>query len=116
MAVAGVRHRSLAARVGRAAVALGTAWLLAFPAIFFPVAHFVLVPGLIVGGLVLAAIRLRETHTLARLRGACPRCSAALDLTPGGRFHLPRLVQCVHCKNALTLVAADRAHVERPDA
>src|SRR5262245_25629883 len=104
-AVATVRHRSLASRVGRAALALGIAWLLAFPAIFFPVAHFVLVPGLVVGGVVLAALRLRETRTLARLQGTCPRCGTALNLTPGGRFRLPRSVQCVHCRNELTLAA-----------
>jgi hypothetical protein len=104
-AVATVRHRSLASRVGRAATALGIAWLLAFPAIFFPVAHFVLVPGLVVGGVVLAALRLAEARTLARLQGVCPRCGVALDLTPGGRFRLPRSVQCVHCRNELTLAA-----------
>src|SRR6185295_312574 len=66
-AVATVRCRSLAWRAGRAGLALGIAWLLAFPAIFFPVAHFVLVPGLLIGGVVLAAIRLREDRTLARV-------------------------------------------------
>jgi len=100
-----VRHRSVATRVGRAAVALVVAWLLAFPAIFFPVVHFVLVPGLVVGGVVLAGLRLAESRTLARVRGVCPRCHAALDLAPGGRFRLPRVVQCGRCRNELTLAA-----------
>ena len=104
-AVVSVQHRSLAARVGRAGLALGVAWILAFPAIFFPVVHFVLVPGLIVGGVVLAGFRLAEAETLARVRGVCPRCHAALDLTPGGRFRLPRAVQCGRCRNELTLAA-----------
>jgi hypothetical protein len=103
--VATVRYRTLASRVRRAALALGAAWLLAFPAIFFPVAHFVLVPGLVVGGVVLAVIRLREDRTLARIQATCPRCRTTLDLSPGGRFRLPRPVQCVHCKNELTLAA-----------
>jgi hypothetical protein len=103
--VAVVLHRRLASRAGRAGLALGIAWLLAFPAIFFPVAHFVLVPGLIIGGVVLAAMRLAETRTLARVRGTCPRCKAKLDLSPGGRYRLPRLVQCVRCRNELTLAA-----------
>src|SRR5262245_27668130 len=100
-ATATVRHRSLATRSGRAALGLAAAWLLAFPAIFFPVAHFVLVPGFLVGGLVLAVIRWREDRTLVRVRGTCPRCGVALELTPEGRFRLPRPVQCVHCKNEL---------------
>ena len=103
--VAVVQHRNLASRAGRAGVALGIAWLLAFPAIFLPVAHFVLVPALIIGGVVLAAMRLAETRTLARVRGVCPRCDARLDLTPGGRYRLPRVVQCVRCRNELTLAA-----------
>ena len=108
-AVVVVQHRSLASRAGRAGLALGIAWLLAFPAIFLPVAHFVLVPGLIIGGVVLAAMRLAETRTLARVRGTCPRCKAALDLSPGGRYRLPRTVQCARCRNELTLAAPDAA-------
>jgi hypothetical protein len=103
--VATILHRSLASRASRAGAALGVAWLLAFPAIFLPVAHFVLVPGLIIGGVVLGAIRLAEARTLARVRGVCPRCQAALDLSPGGRYRLPRMVQCDRCRNELTLAA-----------
>jgi hypothetical protein len=101
--VATVQERSLGARAGRAALALGAAWILAVPAVFLPVAHFALVPGLLVGGVVLAAMRLAETRTLARVRGVCPRCHAQLDVSPGGRFRLPRAVQCVHCRNELTM-------------
>ena len=106
-AVAVVRHRNLASRLGRATLGLVIAWLLAFPAVFLPVLHFVLVPGFVIGGVVLAAQRLREDRTLARVEGTCPRCGVALDATPGGRFRLPRAVQCVHCKNTLTVTAVD---------
>ena len=113
--VATVLGRSLGSRMRRAALALGITWLLAFPAIFFPVLHFVLVPGLIIGGIVLGAVRLREDRTLARLRGTCPRCGMALDLTPGGRFRLPRSTQCLHCKNQLTLAAVASRAGRGPD-
>ena len=115
-ATAVVRHRSIASRLGRAGVGLGIAWLLAFPAIFLPVLHFVLVPGFVIGGVVLAAVRLREDRTLARVEGTCPRCRAALDVTPGGRFRLPRSVQCPHCRNTLTLAAAAARGSETPPA
>ena len=105
--VATVRRRTVASRVRRAALALATAWLLAFPAIFFPVVHFLLVPGLVVGGVVLGVMFLREDRTLDRIRATCPRCGATLDLAPGGRFRVPRPVQCVHCKNELTLAPVD---------
>jgi hypothetical protein len=112
-AVATVRCRTLASRVRRAALALGTAWLLAFPAIFLPVVHFVLVPGLVIGGVVLGLMFLREDRSLDRIRATCPRCAATLDLAPGGRFRLPRPVQCVHCKNELTLAAVDTPEGQR---
>src|SRR5215475_5533429 len=80
-AVAVVRHRSLASRLGRAGLGLAIAWLLAFPAIFLPVLHFVLVPGFVIGGIALAVVRLREDRTLARVEGTCPRCGAALHAT-----------------------------------
>jgi hypothetical protein len=115
-ATAVVRHRSIASRLGRAGVGLAIAWLLAFPAIFLPVLHFVLVPGFVIGGLVLAAVRLREDSTLARVEGTCPRCRAALHATPGGRFKLPRSVQCLQCKNTLTLTAAGPPEGELPTA
>jgi hypothetical protein len=112
--VATVRSRTLAWRVRRAALALGAAWLLAFPAIFFPVVHFVLVPGLVVGGVVVGVMLLREDRTLARIQATCPRCGATLDVSPGGRFRLPRPVQCVHCKNELTLAAVATPEDRRP--
>ena len=102
--VATVRGRTLASRVRRAALALGASWLLAFPAIFFPVAHFVLVPGRVVGGVVLAYPPAGGPDAGAD-PATCPRCRATLDLSPGGRFRLPRPVQCLHCKNELTLAA-----------
>jgi len=115
-AVAIVQRRGLASRLGRAGLGLAIAWLLAFPAIFLPVLHFVLVPGFIIGGIVLAILRLREDRTLARVKGTCPRCGAQLDATPGGRFRSPRSVQCLQCKNTLTLTAADTPRSERPPA
>ena len=71
-AMAVVRRRSLASRLGRAGLGLAIAWLLAFPAIFLPVLHFVLVPGFVIGGVVLAAHRLRENRTLARVVAPAP--------------------------------------------
>jgi len=66
-AVAFVQRRTLVSRVGRAGLGLAVAWLLAFPAIFLPVLHFVLVPGLVIGGIVLAVHRMREDR---RWRGS----------------------------------------------
>src|SRR5262245_52899619 len=115
-AVAIVQRRGLASRLGRAGLGLAIAWLLAFPAIFLPVLHFVLVPGFVIGGIVLAVLRLREDRTLARVEGTCPRCGAQLDATPGGRFRSPRPVQWPQRQDTLPPTAADTTARERPPA
>src|SRR5216683_2576189 len=73
-------------RFGRVLGGLGMFWGLALASVFIPVAHFVLVPTFVVGGIVMALKRAREDRRLILLRGACPRCGAAQDFRPGGRF------------------------------
>lgn len=100
-----VVRQPLGARVMRAGIVLAVALPLAGAAVFIPLAHFVLVPGLLVAGAVIATNTLREDWRLARVQGACPRCHQALDVTPGGRFRSGRTFECPHCLNTLTLVA-----------
>jgi hypothetical protein len=90
-------------RAGRALVALAACWGLAFPAVFLPVAHFVLVPGLLLAGPVLAALRLREGRRLVEIRGACPRCGVRQQFRPGGRLRPRRTIDCPRCHSDLTL-------------
>ena len=102
--VVSIVRQPLASRLARAAMAL--ALPLAVAAVFIPLAHFVLVPGVLVAGGVIAAIRLREDWRLARVQGPCPRCGQPLDVAPGGRFQPRRTFECPHCLNTLTLVAS----------
>jgi hypothetical protein len=94
----------LARRIGRALLAAATFFLLAVAAVFIPLAHFVLVPGLAIAGVVVAASKLREDRRLARIQGRCPRCRTEMDVAPGGRFRAGRTLECPHCLNTLTLV------------
>jgi hypothetical protein len=91
-------------RLSRAAAALGICWGLAFPAVFLPVAHFVLVPGLLIAGPVLAVMQLRQRRRVVRIHGTCPRCGVTQDFAPGGALRPRRTVDCPHCRNDLTLV------------
>ena len=91
------------ARFGRVLGGLGMFWGPALVSVFIPVAHFVLVPSFVVGGIVMALKRAREDRRLILLRGACPRCGAAQAFRPGGRFVDGRSFDCPKCHGTVTL-------------
>ena len=93
-------------RFGRVLGGLGLFWGLGLASVFIPVAHFVLVPTFVVGGIVMAVKRAREDRRLIVLRGACPRCGAAQEFRPGGRFADARTFDCPKCHGNLTLTVA----------
>jgi hypothetical protein len=96
-------------RLGRALAGLAMCWALALGGLFIPVAHFILVPIFVVAGVVVAVKRAHEERRLLLLRGACPRCGAAQEFKPGGRFATGRSVDCPKCHGTLTLVTAETA-------
>lgn len=102
---AAVEVNSPGVRARRAGLALLAAWGLAVLAVFIPIAHFVLVPLLLVAGPLLAARRLGEVRTLLRLEGRCPRCGLAQTFETGGRFPPRRPVTCARCRSELTVEA-----------
>ena len=95
-------------RFGRGLAGLGMCWALALGGLFIP-AHFILVPTFVVAGIVVAIKRAREDRRLLLLRGACPRCGAAQELKPGGRFATGRSIDCPKCHGTLTLVTGESA-------
>lgn len=102
-ATAVVIEQAAGARLGRVLAGLGMFWGLALISVFIPVAHFLLVPTFAVAGIVMAAKRAREDRRLVLLRGACPRCGAAQEFRPGGRFVAGRRLDCAACHGNLTL-------------
>jgi hypothetical protein len=101
-----IRRQSSADRLRRVLAALGLFWGLAVPAVFMPVAHFILVPTLLLTGMVVAASRAREDIRLLGVHGHCPRCGAEQDFPASGRFHGEQALDCAHCHTRLTLTAA----------
>lgn len=104
-ATALVIEQSPPERFVRTLAGLGMFWGFALVSLFIPVAHLVLVPTFLVGGIIMAVKRAREDRRLLLLRGACPRCGATQELTPGGRFASGRSLDCPKCHGTLTLVA-----------
>jgi hypothetical protein len=90
-------------RFARTAGGLGMFWGLALASVFIPVAHFVLVPAFVVGGIVMAVKRAREDRRLLWVRGVCPRCGVEQELKPGGRFVDGRTFDCPSCHGNITL-------------
>jgi hypothetical protein len=105
-ATAKVLRQSASERMTRVLSALGVCWGLAIVAVFMPVAHFFLVPSLLVTGLVLAVLRGREDVRLLGVHGRCPRCGVEQDFPGSGRFQGEQALDCARCHNRLTLTAA----------
>ncbi len=97
-----VVRQSVGRRTARAVTALGACWGFAVVAVFIPVAHFLLVPGLVITGVVLAIVRAREAWRLARVHGMCPRCRLEQQFERGGGVRR-RTVLCPNCRNDLVL-------------
>lgn len=93
-------------RLRRAAGALAVAWLAAIGSAFIPLAHFVLVPGWFVAGLVLFRAQLDAAEVALGGWGTCPDCGCEQALDVKGRWDLPRSVTCVACQRGLTLARA----------
>jgi hypothetical protein len=102
-AVARLVTQSPRDRALRVLTALGIFWGLAIPAVFMPVAHFILVPTLLLTGIVVAFLRAREDVRLLGARGRCPRCSAETDFPGAGRLRGPHAIDCPRCHTRLRL-------------
>ena len=88
-------------RGGGMAVAGMALALIALP---IPLVHLVLVPGALLLGLGLGAIRAGQREIFSLAEGTCPFCGTAQRLGLAGRvFRLPRKVHCSNCQRELDL-------------
>jgi len=90
-------------RATRAARALAALWGVAALAILVPIAHFVLVPGFFVAGIVVGLRKLNELATVTQVSGICPRCGAERAFEAGGRLRASSKASCPACHNQLDL-------------
>jgi hypothetical protein len=102
-------------RLVRAASVALAGLVLALIFIPIPLVHFVLVPGALVLGFVLGALRLKQREIFSFAEGRCPYCGADQRLGLRGKaFRLPRRVSCRECRRDLDLganfSAGDRPH------
>ena len=77
--------------------------LVALVAIPIPLVHFVLVPGALLLGIVLAVRRLGQGEIFREVQGRCPFCGAEQSFQVMGRFRLPKTLHCSSCGRELVL-------------
>ena len=90
-------------RLGRAARTLGGWWGAGVVCVFIPIAHFVLVPACVIGGLVAAGVRFTVHRIVTVARGVCPDCGAEQDLDMLGPWRQRTHLACRVCHRALRL-------------
>jgi len=95
-------------RLVRALAVLAGCWIAAIASVFIPLAHFFLVPGFAVLGVVLAVVRGRERERLLGLHGVCPRCRREQDFGRGGRQGGQTWVTCPGCFTRLLVTIEPR--------
>jgi hypothetical protein len=101
-------------RIKRAVTIFGLAMVLAVIAIPIPIVHFILVPGALLLGAVLALVRLGQAEVFRTATGRCPFCGKAQSFTVMGKFRLPKKLYCSACQRQLLLEEATIAPPRSP--
>lgn len=96
-------------RLVRALGMLGLMWLLAVISIAIPIAHFVLVPALLIAGPVAAFMRYRVTEQYERVTGACPTCGSGVSIELDSSDRLPLWTYCPPSDDPIHVREASRA-------
>lgn len=89
-----VRRYSRRERLRSAGRLLATLWALAVGAVFIPLLHLVLVPGLLLGGLAGAAFRYRRKTRFETFEADCPVCAERHVFSLDGEAEIPKLPTC----------------------
>ncbi len=89
----------------RALKALAKFWLIALVCVLIPIAHFILVPGFVIGGIIAAKRRWNKDADGIDANGSCPACSNNICIDLDKSAELPQWHDCPECGDALELQA-----------
>ena len=98
-----VLHLDPLDRTRRALRHLGICWGGAIVSVFIPVAHFFLVPGCFLAGIVLLVVDLRTPQLVKAALGTCPDCGKEQVLDIPGRWKGGGDIACRYCHRMLRL-------------
>lgn len=90
-------------RMKRALLRLAACWAAAGVTLFIPLAHFVLVPGFLIAGPVIALGAYRMEWARNHASGRCPVCQADITLAMEAKDALPKWTYCPACNAPLQL-------------
>lgn len=101
-----IQEWSARERLQRALKWGGGCWGLAVASVFVPLAHFVLVPGLLLSGPFVALVVYSKESVILGGQGTCPHCRATLPIVRGTpKFPLRDL--CTQCQSSVLIEAPD---------
>jgi hypothetical protein len=97
-----LQHWDQQARMKRALRILGILWGIAVVTVFIPLAHFLLVPGFLIAGPIVAFKVYEQDRAILGGQCICPECGQAVTLVQAkDRWPLSDL--CSKCQSALTV-------------
>jgi len=91
-------------RLKRALQRLGFFWLLAGITAFIPIAHFVLVPGFLIAGPVVAYMTFQMGWMRNHVSGECPGCQKEITIKLEAKDELPKWTYCPACNVPLQII------------
>jgi len=93
----------------RAILTLLGFWALAALSIPILIAHFVLVPGFFIGGIVMSTKRWKTEEEAESVSGTCPNCHTDITINLEKKGELPQWQYCPVCNDSLELDALPAA-------
>ncbi len=90
-------------RIQRALLRLALLWVLAGVSLFIPLVHFVLVPGFLIAGPVVAVLAYRSSQARDRAEGKCPVCGKEVSIKLEAKDEIPKWTYCPACNAALKI-------------
>lgn len=92
-------------RLSRAAKACGFCWLFALLSVPIVIAHWVLVPGFLLAGPIIAIRRYKIASAVERAEGTCPLCNVTVTVPMEAEDTLPKRTYCPKCNGPIQLLA-----------
>jgi len=80
-------------------------WAIAALCILIPIAHFILVPGFLIGGIIVASRRWKLKEEGIKAAGSCPACHNEICIKLDKNAELPQWKDCPECADPLELQA-----------
>jgi hypothetical protein len=87
----------------RAIKSMLTFWLIAAVCVLIPIAHFILVPGFFIGGIIVASRRWNAAEEGRDATGTCPACGKQISISLDKNPELPQWHNCPECSCPLEL-------------